>query len=1198
MFADRHSFNFTSGTPTYVAGTALSNPSIEGVSSISDGYGNILFYSDGNSVYDANNNLMPNGNGTQNAFISATSSTLITKIPGDCDKYYLFYLADKSPGQNKLALYYSVIDMTLNGGLGDIITTQTNLLVYSTIDLSEKMISVQKGLTDDYWVIVRSSLSDDFYAFEVTSAGVNINPVISNVSATIYSYNPAPALVPTLGWMAVSPQNDAIVEANGLVDSWLYDFNNTTGVLSNQEVLINNAFPASTFELAYGCEFSPDGQIIYIGVFDGSTVSGFIYQFDRSGGPGTAMGTLQTYPMLSGYITMRGRNDDGKIYFVMEGESGLSVIDDPDNFAAPNILINNYLFSSGVADLSLANDFRLWNEQVLPINFAGIDDTICLNDSAVIGCNSCDSIHGIYQWEPSALVMNPNNKVTLTQPLAADQEFVLHTINNCADTIKSDTIIVTVSLPLNATLNTNSPICENQALLLNASPAGLPAGSYNWVGPFGPFGPGGLSSVAIIPSPTIPGGWYYVTVDSSTCSETDSAFVVSNPTYNIIDTITICSGDDFIYADGTISTNIFVDESHISSLTTLVGCDSTVIEYLILGTNSIPTIYTPDSWYCMTDNVTDLTSDVGDLWFSDASLSIQVAADTFFTPPALLGTVIYYVVDTSGGCISLADSVSVTFDTCSYPCPNNLLLNGGFESYSSCPNTVSQLTYATNWLNIQGNSNDYYNQCGYVGDWRDSNLPGFNGNDQNMFINPQGNGYAGFFSNVTPPLSIEGIGYMINLKKCVEYTLQFRMAHNGITDSIERNICIYGGDSATSSSCMSTGGYDNLACIQADSINVNWRLFSLTFTPTENYSYLAFAGECPSNSILTNEYVYIDDVFLCSDTCANKATNITSVLLSDDSCFANTGSATINFTTNCYTGFDITWSSGSNVVSTDSILSNISYGTYDVSVIDSNNCEISTTINIPSFAVSSPNLSNDTAYCENELISDITALGNGGIINWYSNNSLNNLLGSGTSYSPTNTFGLITYYANEIIGPCISDYDSINITINLNPIIDAYGDTTVFSLNDAYLSVTGGSTYVWSPSSDLSCSTCQYPTANVTETTVFYVTVTDTNGCIATDSVEVKIEEVNNLYIPNVFSPNGDGYNDVLLVRGATLQNINFRIFNRWGEKVFETTDITKGWDGKQNGKPVDSGVYVYQLIYTDWQNVEEKKSGNVTLIR
>ena len=151
-FVDQHAFKFTSGIPVYVSGTQISTLNVEGVSSISDGLGNLLFYSDGVTVYDATNTAMPNGNGNINAFITATSSTLITKMPGDCDKYYLFTLVDQGDGIS-LQLDYSVIDMTLSGGLGDVVVAQTNILVYSTTALSEKMISVQKGLTEDYWIV-------------------------------------------------------------------------------------------------------------------------------------------------------------------------------------------------------------------------------------------------------------------------------------------------------------------------------------------------------------------------------------------------------------------------------------------------------------------------------------------------------------------------------------------------------------------------------------------------------------------------------------------------------------------------------------------------------------------------------------------------------------------------------------------------------------------------------------------------------------------------------------------------------------------------------------------------------------------------------------------------------------------------------------------------------------------------------------
>ena len=454
MFADQHSYNFTSGTPSYVAGTAVSNPNTEGVSAISDGSGNILFYSDAESVYDANNNPMPNGNGTINGYISATNACLITKIPGDCDRYYLFTIQEPVLGTYQLELRYSVIDMSLNGGLGDVVAAQNNVLMYTASDITEKMISVQKGLTEDYWIIVRKTLSDEFLSFEVSSAGINNTPVVSLVSSNTYSYTPAPAVTPSYGWLAASPFNDAIIETSGFTNSCLYDFDNLTGVLSNQEVLINNPYSSSTvltILLGNGCAFSPDGQIIYMSVFDGIINSAFMYRFDRSGGSGTVAATLQTLAIPSIYATMQARND-GMIYFNMGNEPGLSVITDPNNFSAPNILFNNYMFPSGLADISLANDFKVWAEQILPTNIAGDDTTLCTEGPVDLGCSSCDSIGASYFWEPAAMVIHPNNKTTQTIGLSASQTFMVH-VMYCGDTISTDTMDVTIN---NASVGTDT----------------------------------------------------------------------------------------------------------------------------------------------------------------------------------------------------------------------------------------------------------------------------------------------------------------------------------------------------------------------------------------------------------------------------------------------------------------------------------------------------------------------------------------------------------------------------------------------------------------------------------------------------------------------------------------------------------------------------------------------------------------------
>jgi large repetitive protein len=92
--------------------------------------------------------------------------------------------------------------------------------------------------------------------------------------------------------------------------------------------------------------------------------------------------------------------------------------------------------------------------------------------------------------------------------------------------------------------------------------------------------------------------------------------------------------------------------------------------------------------------------------------------------------------------------------------------------------------------------------------------------------------------------------------------------------------------------------------------------------------------------------------------------------------------------------------------------------------------------------------------------------------------------------------------------------------------------------------------------------------------------------------------EFNNIFIPNIFSPNNDGLNDVLYVRGEGIAQLSFIVYHRWGEKVFETNDPHHGWDGTFKGKPAETGVYVYLVEARLENGMTVKRSGNVTLVR
>lgn len=141
--------------------------------------------------------------------------------------------------------------------------------------------------------------------------------------------------------------------------------------------------------------------------------------------------------------------------------------------------------------------------------------------------------------------------------------------------------------------------------------------------------------------------------------------------------------------------------------------------------------------------------------------------------------------------------------------------------------------------------------------------------------------------------------------------------------------------------------------------------------------------------------------------------------------------------------------------------------------------------------------------------------------------------------------------------------------------------------------------YTWSPGSSLSCSTCANPVASPTVTTNYIVTGYNSSKCKYNDTLRVCVlDDCGTMYVPNAFSPNGDGINDVLYVRGKCLANFTFQIFNRWGEKVFESSDINFGWDGTFNSEPMNTGVFVYRLQGTTYNNDPFSMKGNITLIR
>ncbi|HWB64279.1 MAG TPA: gliding motility-associated C-terminal domain-containing protein [Chitinophagales bacterium] len=168
--------------------------------------------------------------------------------------------------------------------------------------------------------------------------------------------------------------------------------------------------------------------------------------------------------------------------------------------------------------------------------------------------------------------------------------------------------------------------------------------------------------------------------------------------------------------------------------------------------------------------------------------------------------------------------------------------------------------------------------------------------------------------------------------------------------------------------------------------------------------------------------------------------------------------------------------------------------------------------------------------------------------------------------------------------------------------LDAGPDVTITEGQSAQLTpsvgASSGSTITWTPDQDLSCADCEDPVASPTATTRYTIEVTDAGGCSVSDSLLVTVTN-SGILIPTAFSPNGDGVNDIFHALNKNIVKIDLQVYNRWGEKVFETDDFTVGWDGTYKNDKQDMGVYVWECSYMLQGDKKTRfAKGNVTLIR
>lgn len=339
-FGNHAAINFSGANPVAVTGSSM--VCNEGSASISDASGNLLFYTDGVNVYDRTDQLMPNGTGLA-GHPSSTQSALIVPKPASANTYYIFTAdAGNYVDAPNSGIHFTEVDMSLNGGFGDIVTATKNALLLDSA--TEKLCGVKHGNGTDVWVMAHGWNDNSFYAFLVTSAGVTVTPVITN-SGSVHAGDFDNAI----GQMKFSPQGTKLALAVRIAGFFeLFDFDNVSGAVANPLLL-----QIPQFLTAYGLEFSPDGSRLYVNT--DTFLS--IYQYNLlAGSPAdivnsrVAIGTVNAN--IAGSMQMAA---NGKIYVAMS--TGLNGYPYLGCINAPNVLGTLCNYTNNAVPLSTGNSF-------------------------------------------------------------------------------------------------------------------------------------------------------------------------------------------------------------------------------------------------------------------------------------------------------------------------------------------------------------------------------------------------------------------------------------------------------------------------------------------------------------------------------------------------------------------------------------------------------------------------------------------------------------------------------------------------------------------------------------------------------------------------------------------------------------------------------------------------------------------------
>lgn len=1133
-FGDNAGLNFNSGSPVSITNGRVRTS--EASTTISDVNGNLLFYTDGITVWNRNHLPMPNGTGLLGH--TSTAQMVVVPKPNDPSIYYIFI----PPMQNFTnGLTYTTVDLSLNNNLGGV--TAKNIPV-TNFKTTEGITAIKHCNNKDYWVIAKQWQSNRYIVVPITAAGVSTTFLSQNIGRPHNNIGPnqnSNAITVFRG----SPDGNRLAALFRVDRGYeIYDFDKSTGVLSN-----NTYWPTTTNTVAFGLEFSASGRFLYA-----STLGQWnIYQYDLTTPTAAAISAssyLVTSDTRGGGIQM---GPDQKIYRARNGGTTLDVINNPDlQGVACNYQGGAVNLSPRTSRLGLPNFIKEYVTQPIQSFLMG-PQYICNVSSATIERYTISD----YQCNIDTVIWRHSGVNTVTSIM--DSVLLLNAAITGADTLmativspcttKTDTLIIQTIIAPTVDLGPDTSVCQNGLVSFNVG------GGYQsciWQD---------NSQDSIFTATE--SGTYWVTCMTfcgTMYSDTVNVTIDTLPVVSYPDTL-INLGDTLFLPTGSITgyqhqwspnQNISCDTcplpyfnpsittTYYHVLTNGLGCVSLDSFTITVVNNCSPLVVldssanacgltggylrvqganglAPYSYLWSTGDTTTFVQNllVGDYYVTLTDGSNCVVVDTFsvvagLVPAVVTAAVVDPTCGATNGSIALTTTNVARYNWSTGDTTATLLnlIAGTYNvTLTSTQGCMAMFSYNVNNSNAPSIQLDSLTAaCG-----------GLNGALQIQGINGSAP-YQYLWSTGDTSNNLQ------NLSAGVYYLTLTDASNCPVMDSFN----------------IDTGNVPQVvvARVNDPTCGLNNGEIALNTLYTQAYWWSTGDTSAALLNLLAGTYsVTLTSIDGCTDTTSYTLTNSPPPVLQVDSiiaasCEQANGSITLQLPSALAT-YQYQWSTGD----TTTQLSNLVAGTYKVTVSDNNNCQDSLTIIVP--ALPTPSLA---AYI-NAINLDSAWLNTGQPFT----------LGAGADERAQ---GVQYSWLIEVLQGGSLSLDSTDVP-NTTGIAT---DTGLFLLK---------------------------------------ITATNTAGCSVSDTVWVSVEDVNFLGVPNAFTPNGDGTNDQFAPIGLSKDQVtDFRIYNRWGNVVHDINNGQLAWDGRYQGTEQPTAIYIYYLSYQLPGEEVITLKGEVTLIR